>query len=175
MAAHPLPERQQENVRAFLRWALQNIWGTQEAISPTLKMSQEYISQLKNGHKNIGPSVALKIANAAHVPFDALLEGRAIRLLEQPRPVFTEVAHIRSITPTPMPSSKVRYSEPGLDIGPPNRTRAVDMLTKRGYDRDLVESEMSLAALDHGLCTSDDKPVHWWIDAIRGKISALGR
>ena len=176
MASAPLPTSQQEHVRAFLRWAIPGVWGTQTAAGTALKMSQEYISQLKSGKKNIGATVALKIAVAANVPFESLVEGRAIRLLERPRYETTEASVVamehptRSYTPTPIPSSKIRYVE--SETGPTNRDIAVKMLTQRGYDREIVESEMALAALDRGVPFGEDRPVHWWIDSIRGKVAA---
>lgn len=172
MAARPLPEYQQENVRAFLcLWLASE--ETQESVGKKLAMSQEYVSQLKNCKKQIGAAVALKVASAAGIPLEQLLEGGILRGLAFPS--ISRAAPMRrdrSFTPTPSPGSVVRSATVKtmtLDCAP-NRDRALEMLVSRGYDREFVDAEMACAAIESGLGVGEDRPVSWWLDTLRGRI-----
>lgn len=169
-----LTDQQQEAVRQFLVWAIPEKWKTQSDAGKALGSSQEYVSQLRNGVKPIGPSAALKIAIAARVSFEDLISGRALqRESEKTAHPAEHTRRKRSITPTPTPAptSEVRSERDSFPMPamPANRRRAIELLVARGHDHDAVDESFALIAFDAELSPFEDRPVSWWIDCYRAR------
>ena len=168
-----LTDDEQAAVRAFLNWAIPAIWRTQEEAGKALRVSQEYVSQAKNGRKPIGLSLVHKISKVLDVSFDDLVRGRASERLANPPMAMSRSpqAGRRSMTPTPTPSSSLRFGKTVCEIPEtPGRQRALELLVERGFDPGQVDEEFALLAFDAALSPLEDRPPAWWIDGVRSRL-----
>jgi transcriptional regulator with XRE-family HTH domain len=79
----------------------------------------------------------------------------------------------RGLSPTPAPLSTMRSSNHHHLVVPtlPNRDRAAALLVARGYESADVDEALALIAFDARLAPCEDRPVSWWLDAMRDRVS----
>ncbi len=155
-----------EHVRISMGWS-----GREFARRAGLQHESHYsvlVKQLKSG-QDIAQTTAAALANAAReegFSTDWFLLGVGNERVTAPS------AGKRSLSPTPMPSSNVRVggTSCALPEPPPNRQRALRLLMDRGFDPDTAEEKLALAALDGKLSPCEDRPVAWWLDAVRDDL-----
>lgn len=88
-------------------------------------------------------------------------------------PIVPEVALHRSRSssaPPPAPSSHITSYPNKLPLvipTLPNREKARQLLVQHGCDPKSLDEELALIAFDAQLNPYEDRPVSWWIDAIR--------
>jgi predicted transcriptional regulator len=140
--------------------------GSQNKTAKLLGLSQPSVTDFMNGG-GLGPKMLAAVLRESGKSLNQLTHSNH-REAVQPT---------NELTPTPMPSSALRFGHTALPLPEPpaNRQRALELLVERGFDQDEVAEEMALAALDARLAPCEDRPVAWWVDMVRVGMARRSR
>lgn len=147
--------------------------GSQRRLSTRLRISQASISDFLHGG-GVGSKMLEAVLRETGKSVSDLLGVSSSQPQATSSPLPLPIQ--RNLTPTPAPSSTLRASGIRMDLPDPprNRERAIEILVSRGFERSRVDEEMAVAAMDAGLSPFEDRPVGWWIEVARSRISSHG-
>jgi hypothetical protein len=151
----PVPTTLESAIRAEL-WKIVGESDSMRKAATSLGLAESTVSDFLNEKMGLGPK---------------MLEA----VLRRTGKTISEITGTKRETfeGTPIPSSSYRVAGKSMDPqSPPNRTRALALLESRGIERSVLDEELALIAFDAGLSPCEDRPISWWLDSLRERLSA---